>query len=331
VQFDWFTVIAQIINFLILIFLLKHFLFDRVTGIMDEREKQISERIQSAENQQNKAEEKADEYSEKIDALDRERDQRLKDARDAAESRKKELLQSARDDVEQRQKAWRDTVMKERHRFLKTLSRECGRHAVRIASKIIRDLADENLEHQMFRMFKRRLSNTLESDESDLPETMPDSEEWVITSHFEIPDNRREELNAILPSDTDTRVTFRTDRDAPFGITLAAGDHTIGWTIRDYLDAIESEFHTLLDREGISSGESAPDEAPTASDSDKNGGTSDVDEEKRPSGLDADNGLSDVDEDNGTSGAEKGGNSPGTDENSASQRADTEARTDGKT
>jgi len=42
---DSFTIIAQIINFLILVYLLKRFLFNRIIKIMDEREKQITDRM----------------------------------------------------------------------------------------------------------------------------------------------------------------------------------------------------------------------------------------------------------------------------------------------
>ncbi|GAH31149.1 unnamed protein product, partial [marine sediment metagenome] len=46
---DSFTVIAQIINFLILIYLLKRFLFNRIIKIMDDREMQITDRMQDAD------------------------------------------------------------------------------------------------------------------------------------------------------------------------------------------------------------------------------------------------------------------------------------------
>jgi F-type H+-transporting ATPase subunit b len=36
---DWFTLVAQIANFLILVALLKHFLYNRIIKAMDEREK----------------------------------------------------------------------------------------------------------------------------------------------------------------------------------------------------------------------------------------------------------------------------------------------------
>ena len=54
---DWFTVIAQIVNFLILMGLLKYFLYDRVIAIMDERQRKIDERLTDSEETKKAAEE----------------------------------------------------------------------------------------------------------------------------------------------------------------------------------------------------------------------------------------------------------------------------------
>ncbi len=55
---DWFTVIAQIIDFLILVFLLKHFLYGRIINAMDQRAR-ITARLDEAEAQKKEAENEA--------------------------------------------------------------------------------------------------------------------------------------------------------------------------------------------------------------------------------------------------------------------------------
>jgi F-type H+-transporting ATPase subunit b len=47
---DWFTVAAQIVNFLVLVALLKHFLWGRLVRAIDEREKRIAGRLSAAED-----------------------------------------------------------------------------------------------------------------------------------------------------------------------------------------------------------------------------------------------------------------------------------------
>ena len=62
---DWFTVIAQIINFLVLVALLKRFLYGRIIKAMDQREEKIAFRLADAERKRNEAEQEAQAYRKK--------------------------------------------------------------------------------------------------------------------------------------------------------------------------------------------------------------------------------------------------------------------------
>ncbi|MFQ3186924.1 MAG: F-type H+-transporting ATPase subunit b, partial [Marinomonas primoryensis] len=46
---DWFTVIAQLINFLVLVWLLKRFLYRPILNAIDAREKRIADELADAD------------------------------------------------------------------------------------------------------------------------------------------------------------------------------------------------------------------------------------------------------------------------------------------
>ena len=48
-QISWFTIIAQIVNFIVLVWLLKRFLYKPILKAIDEREKKIATQIKDAE------------------------------------------------------------------------------------------------------------------------------------------------------------------------------------------------------------------------------------------------------------------------------------------
>ena len=52
---DWFTTVAQIINFLILIALLRYFLYRPIVSAMEKREKAVADRWHEAEQQRDQA------------------------------------------------------------------------------------------------------------------------------------------------------------------------------------------------------------------------------------------------------------------------------------
>ena len=59
-QIDWLTVAAQIVNFLVLIWLLQRFLYRPITNAMARREARIEERLSDARTRRKEAEEEAE-------------------------------------------------------------------------------------------------------------------------------------------------------------------------------------------------------------------------------------------------------------------------------
>src|ERR1039458_9587629 len=95
---NWFTVIAQAINFLILVLLLKRFLYKPILHAIDEREKGIATRLADVEARMAEAEKDRDDFQHKNEAFDQERAALLKKATDEAKAERERLLDEARKD-----------------------------------------------------------------------------------------------------------------------------------------------------------------------------------------------------------------------------------------
>ena len=70
---NWFTVLAQIFNFLLLLFILKWVLYKPIFRFMKKRRNDIKNKIEKAEEKIKEAEEKMLEYDKKIEAFEQER------------------------------------------------------------------------------------------------------------------------------------------------------------------------------------------------------------------------------------------------------------------
>ena len=62
---DWFTVVAQILNFLVLVWLLKRFLYKPVLDAIDAREKGIATKLADAEAKEAEALKEHQEFDDK--------------------------------------------------------------------------------------------------------------------------------------------------------------------------------------------------------------------------------------------------------------------------
>src|SRR5476649_2079368 len=105
---DWFTVGAQALNFLILVWLLKRFLYRPVRGAIDAREKRIAAELADADARKAEAQRERDDFQGKNKAFDEQRAALLAQARGEAGAERGRLLDGARNEAQ----ALRETLAK---------------------------------------------------------------------------------------------------------------------------------------------------------------------------------------------------------------------------
>ena len=118
---DVFTVIAQIVNFLILVYLLKRFLFHRIIQIMDEREGQITGRMKEAETAKDESRKELEEQQRIRKELEQKWDEMLAQAKKDARQKREAMVKEARAKGEEEEKHWREAMLKQRTAFLRDL------------------------------------------------------------------------------------------------------------------------------------------------------------------------------------------------------------------
>ena len=97
---NWFTVCAQAVNFLILVWLLKRFLYKPILHAIDEREKGIATQLAQAEAKVAEAQKERDDFQHKNEVFDQQRAAMLTKATDEAKAERQRLLDEARKDAD---------------------------------------------------------------------------------------------------------------------------------------------------------------------------------------------------------------------------------------
>lgn len=250
-EFDLFTFIAQIVNFLILVALLRIFLYKRVIRAMDEREAKIASRLQSAQDKEQAAERETETYRKRKEELEQQRDRLLDQAREEAENRRKELIRDARQEVEESRKLWQRGLQQQKERFLASLRKRSGEQAQRIARQALQDLAEEDLDRRIGNVFLKRLKQLPQQDREELASRLGDSRSARLASAFDLPkslqDELREELARIAGGEVE--VVHETASQLIAGVELKVEDKKIGFSLDQYLDDLEQRLNRILDRE----------------------------------------------------------------------------------
>ena len=249
---DWFVFFAQIVNFLILVFLLKHFLYGRIIKAMDEREAKIVSRYDEAGRLKEEAQKAAAASEEKNRSLTDMAQEMLNNARQEAEKSRAELTIKAREEVDQIQRRWYEALESEKKTFVENLSARSGTYVYDTIRRILMDLADVELEQKIVNVFIRLLSQADEETLSVLKQSAITGEtEITIRSAFELSvDHRKsihEALRPYIPEDFE--ITYQITPKAVAGIEIMVNGYKISWNINEYISSLEESFSRLLREE----------------------------------------------------------------------------------
>jgi F-type H+-transporting ATPase subunit b len=247
---DWFTVGAQLLNFLILVWLLKRFLYKPILDAIDAREKRIAAELADAAAKQAAADKERGDFQSKSKALDDERAAILGKAADEAKSERERLLAEARKDAGelrvQQQRAMRDDQVKLGHE----MSRLAQGEVFAIARKALADLAAAGLEERMGEVFIRRLRGMDGKAKESLAAALKTlSEPAVVRSAFEMGANERSTIQNALNEtfSADIPIRFETAAGIVCGIELTANGRKLAWDIAEYLAALQRNLESRLD------------------------------------------------------------------------------------
>lgn len=238
---DWFTVFAQIANFLILIALLKYFLYGRIIRVIDQRQQDIAGCLDDAQQKQEHARQQAEASLEKNRQLDSQRQRMLSEAKQEANTRRHEWTCEARQQVDQLRRRWEQTVEQQKQQFLQDLRTRVGAQVFEVARRALADLTGVALQERLVETFIQRLQQIQGAEHQHVTEAIDESSEpMTVYSSLEIPDRQRGQIVETLHRYTgvDRTVRFERDRDMICGIELRSGGHAIGWSIDTYIDTL---------------------------------------------------------------------------------------------
>lgn len=244
-QIDWLTVGAQVVNFLLLVFLLQHFLYRPVLEAMARREKRIADRLQEAGEREQAAQDRADEYEQRMAKIDARREELLAEAGEKAEAHRRELLEQARGEVEQAEARWRKDLKREQREFLGEVRQEIARAAESVSRKALADLAGADLEGQMLATLLGRIDAL--DDEARQALARADGGVTVRTA-FPLDASQRSQATRAFHErlGRDTPVHYERDEALVCGVALEGGGHRLGWSVADYLQGLERRLRERL-------------------------------------------------------------------------------------
>ncbi|MCH9697720.1 MAG: F0F1 ATP synthase subunit B [Gammaproteobacteria bacterium] len=246
---DWFTVCAQILNFLILIWLLNRFLYKPILNAIDEREYRIASQLEEAARIKAEAQRERLDFEQKNIHFEQQRSQQFKAAIQHAESERQKLIEQARQETADLKQQWLETLSCEQTRLNQHLRQRIEQEVFNIARKTLHDLSSTELEDQITTVFIHHLHTQARQLNSQFNTiNSRNSAQAIIRSQFTLSENQQSAIKHALNDITQQPLTaqFENSLSRSCGIECVIGSHKISWTLDDYLDSMESVFGDLM-------------------------------------------------------------------------------------
>jgi len=249
VLIDWYTVGAQALNFVILVWLMKHFLYGPILNAIDAREKRIAKEIADADAKRTEAQKEHEEFQHKNEEFDQQRATLLSKATDEAKGERQRLLAEARQAAEALTAKRQETLRNDAHNLNQAISRRTQQEVFAIARKALTDLASTSLEERLGEVFTRRLRTMDSQAKAGLGQALKTtSAPALVRSAFDLPAEQRAAIQNALNEtfSAEIRLRFEIAPDLVSGIELTAGGQKVAWSISDYLASLERDVGELL-------------------------------------------------------------------------------------
>lgn len=141
---DYGVLALTVCNFLLLVYLLKKFAWNRIIGALESREQQIAQDKLQAQQAREAAEKVKRELDEKLSQIADEAAKKMAEAVKMGETQKEQLLAAAKEQSERLIEQAKAQIEAEKNKALSDVRGEIARVSVLAASKVIEQQLNEN-------------------------------------------------------------------------------------------------------------------------------------------------------------------------------------------
>ena len=147
------TMLWQLVNFFILLFLLRKFLYSPIKGMLDRRAEQINGDLDAADARRKEAEELKAEYEQKLKEAHSEAQEIVDNAEARANKKAKNIINEAEEKAENLKAKKLEEIEQAKKEAAAELRDSIADYTVLAANKLIREQLDEDKHQQMIMDF----------------------------------------------------------------------------------------------------------------------------------------------------------------------------------
>lgn len=245
-QINWFTVIAQIVNFIILVWLLKRYLYKPILSAIDEREKKIVAQIADADAKKAEAIKEQAEFKQNNEKFEQEKKALMDKAVAETNAQREKLLEAARNDANTLRTTQEKAINDKQQELNNDIAQKTQTGVLAISRKVLADLASVGLEEQMADIFIKKLSGLNEDGKKQFDNAFKSAPGMVIVkSAMALTEKEKVDIKNAINEIVGAapQCQFQVAPELISGIELTSNGYKLAWSVAAYLDSFEKNIN----------------------------------------------------------------------------------------
>lgn len=239
-EIDLFTLVAQIINLIILLFLLRKFLYLPVLKAVEARQTAIAEELKAAEDAREKAHQAELVNVRNMKKLESQKQKILLKAGEDAEKLSAELSAKALEEYKAAKQQWLNKMFAEQSNFEQTMQKAVTEQFNRFTRKAFEQIADADIDALAAKKLMVKIAELPEEVNAEYAASFSHKKSIHIKSAHELSAKIKTQLEDFLHKNwhlrIDVQFIYEIHPELCGGLCIEAGEQLVAWNFNAYLN-----------------------------------------------------------------------------------------------
>lgn len=237
-ELNWSTFVLEIINFIILVWILKRFLYKPVLNIVARRKAEIEQTLNEATHLHNDADTLRNQYENRLHEWDQEKQHARDKLKGEIEKERAKLLQELQDSIDKERERRHVREQQQIQTAVEKAEETALTLGAQFASKLLKSVTGPEIEARLIELLITELGNLSQDSLKKLRADWGENNyEVSIVTAYPLNDSQCQQIQKALKLITQRTLSFlyKQDSDLVAGIFISIGAWTLSANLRDEL------------------------------------------------------------------------------------------------
>jgi len=241
---DILTYLFEIINFFVLLWILKKLLYKPIISVLKERKEYIAKRIREAEEAETKAKRMKEEYEKMLKQIEEIRKTKLAEITKEVQQEKEKLYENMKKELDAQRQKFLDSLEMEKREALNEIKEETIHLSLAFVSKLLSNFADEEIHKKLFSIALEGIKNINKEEIDNIKEELKNRNTVVVETAFPLSKEDIDRLKQTIKDIFNVDINIKTEerKDLMAGVKIHLSSKMIDTSLEGQL----SVFETLL-------------------------------------------------------------------------------------